>query len=175
MAIVDDEEWSSVLTFVPMTVLVARDIADTWKYPQPYDFYDATADPDDYQDFVTPAEWPMYFFQVWSRGDLIGFFAGSPHGETCEIFLGLHPGLTGGGHGLAFLRAGLAHLDSLVDCNFQVMLDVAEFNQRAIRVYERAGFTVTRHFNQKTNGSTFPFVAMVLAASCRSAAGSHTL
>lgn len=169
MALADDEEWSSSLTFVPMTVLVARDIADTWKYPQPYDFYDATADPEDYQEFVTPAEWPGYFFQVRSRGDLIGFFAGSPRGHTCEIFLGLHPELTGSGLGLAFLRAGLAHLDSLVNCKFQITLDVAEFNQRAIRVYGRAGFTVTRHFNEDTNGSTFPFVAMALSASCRPA------
>lgn len=165
MATVDDTHWSRSLTFVPMTVLVAREIADTWKYPRPYDFYDGTADPDDYDDFVSPAAWPMHFFQVWSGGDLIGFFAGSPEGETCGISLGLHPGRTGSGHGLAFLRAGLAHLATLVDGGLQVTLEVAEFNQRAIRIYERAGFTAIRRFDQDTNGGTFPFVAMVLSIS----------
>jgi len=38
------ESWAQGLIFGPMTRDAARTIADTWKYPEPYHFYDATAD-----------------------------------------------------------------------------------------------------------------------------------
>jgi len=37
---------------------------------------------------------------------------------------------------------------------------VAEFNQRAINVYQRVGFKVVEKFQQDTNGGTFPFLRM---------------
>jgi ribosomal-protein-alanine N-acetyltransferase len=39
-------------------------------------------------------------------------------------------------------------------------LDVAEFNERAAKVYERAGFVRTRSFPEETNGGTYPFLEM---------------
>ncbi len=174
MVAVNAGEWASTLKFVPMTTLIACDIANTWKYPEPYDFYDATADPDDYRELVSPAEWPAHFFQVQCDGASIGFFSGSPDGENCEISLGLHPTSTGGGRGLAFLRAGLAHLEPLLARDCQIVLSVAELNQRAITVYERAGFIVTRHFDQQTNGGVLPFVAMALSDSAVPTSRCHT-
>ncbi len=53
--------WASRLLFRPMTPVAAQEIADTWTYPEPFDFYNATADPDDYKEFVTPAAWPAFF------------------------------------------------------------------------------------------------------------------
>jgi ribosomal-protein-alanine N-acetyltransferase len=157
------EEWAGSLGFLPMTPSVAREIADKWCYPPPYDFYDQTADPDDYQEFITETDWPTHFWQVRSQDQLVGFFSAHLDEARCEIALGLHPALTGTGRGLAFLQAGLVHLAPLLTPGCEVVLDVAEFNQRAIRVYERAGFKVTRRFNQDTNGATFPFLAMTLA------------
>jgi len=40
----DRNDWRERLTFTPMTVEAAQVMADHWKYPAPYDFYDATAD-----------------------------------------------------------------------------------------------------------------------------------
>ncbi|MGG1687482.1 hypothetical protein [Pseudalkalibacillus sp. NRS-1564] len=37
---------------------------------------------------------------------------------------------------------------------------VAEFNKRAIKVYQRAGFQITHLFMQQTNGGEFQFVEM---------------
>lgn len=34
------EEWASRLAFSGMTMQTSHEIADTWKYPQPFDFYD---------------------------------------------------------------------------------------------------------------------------------------
>ncbi len=76
--------------------------------------------------------------------------------------------------GLAFLRAGLAHLEPLLARDCQIVLSVAELNERAITVYERAGFAVTGHFDRKTNGSIFPFVAMALANSDVPTSRTHT-
>jgi ribosomal-protein-alanine N-acetyltransferase len=37
---------------------------------------------------------------------------------------------------------------------------VAEFNERARKVYERVGFVTTRSFEEETNGGTYPFLEM---------------
>lgn len=134
----DPDEWAQQLTFTPMTVESAHVIADTWKYPAPYDFYDTTADRDDYEEFISPDQWPSHFWQVHHGGDLVGFFTAEPSGDETvqEISLGLHPDLTGGGRGLAFLRSGLAHVAAATGV-VRIRLSVAAFNQRAIRVYKQ--------------------------------------
>ncbi|WP_147391714.1 hypothetical protein [Galactobacter valiniphilus] len=88
----DPDEWAQQLTFTPMTVESAHVIADTWKYPAPYDFYDTTADRDDYEEFISPDQWPSHFWQVHHGGDLVGFFTAEPSGDETvqEISLGLH-------------------------------------------------------------------------------------
>ena len=157
----DPDEWAQQLTFTPMTVESAHVIADTWRYPAPYDFYDTTADRDDYEEFISPDQWPSHFWQVHHGGDLVGFFTAEPSGDETvqEISLGLHPDLTGGGRGLAFLRSGLAHVAAATDI-VRIRLSVAAFNQRAIKVYKAAGFTTVRSYQQPTNGSTYEFVEM---------------
>lgn len=154
------------LSFSPMNLHVACIIADTWKYPPPYDFYDAAADPEDYEEFVNPEQWPQKFWQVRCEENLIGFFTASPteDRETYEISLGLSPDLTGGGLGLKFVLAGLETLAA--ECSpSRVVLSVAAFNERAMKVYERAGFRAIRTYSQPTNGSVYEFVEMELLVS----------
>jgi [ribosomal protein S18]-alanine N-acetyltransferase len=55
--------------------------------------------------------------------------------------LGLRPDLTGQGLGLEFFRAGVAFARERYQPQ-RVYLHVAEFNERARRVYERAGLSV---------------------------------
>lgn len=156
------ESWAQGLIFGPMTRDAARTIADTWKYPEPYHFYDATADDEDYEAFITPAQWPDRFWQVHHADDLVGFFTAEiTDADSCEIGLGLRPDLTGGGRGLDFLRAGLETLGDR-PMSQRVTLRVAAFNKRAISVYEAAGFTIVRTYLQPTNGGTFDFVDMEL-------------
>lgn len=64
--------------------------------------------------------------------------------RTIDIGLGLRPDLTGKGLGLAFVEAGLAFARK----RFAPRLFVLSFNKRAIRIYERAGFTRVREFMQ---------------------------
>ncbi|MEL4506226.1 GNAT family N-acetyltransferase [Luteococcus sp. H138] len=155
--------WSQPLTFTPMTADVAQMIADHWKYPAPYDFYDATADMEDYEEFITPAQWPDRFWQVHHGDDIVGFFTADTRDDgRCVISLGLRPDLTGGGRGLAFMHAALALLEEEGLAQRPVMLSVAAFNQRAIKVYEAVGFTAVRSYTQPTNGGTYDFIEMKL-------------
>ena len=81
------DQGGSELVYSRMDASTAREIADGWKYPLLYDFYDMTADPEDYQEFVTPALWPDFFLQVRRGGRLFGFLSGdlSEEGRTVEI------------------------------------------------------------------------------------------
>ena len=147
--------------YLPMDESTAREIADEWKYPPPYDFYDMTADPDDYQEFITPALWPEFFLQVRRQGQLIGFLSGGVAGEGdfVEIGLGLRPDLTGRGLGRDFMRRNLDWIQQEYP-GMEIRLSVASFNQRGIKVYEGSGLYVVRHFTQATNGGDYDFVEL---------------
>ncbi|WP_035767886.1 GNAT family N-acetyltransferase [Arthrobacter castelli] len=144
-----------------MTRAASHEIADNWKYPVPFDFYDATADPEDYEEFVTCDLWPEVFQQVRFRGALIGFFAAQPvrDGAAYEINLGLRPDLTGKGAGPSFLNAVLTWLGAH-GYPLRTVLSVAAFNTRAIKAYQAAGFTIVREFPQETNGGVHDFIEM---------------
>lgn len=160
------EAWGRAFSFRPMTLEVARMIADTWKYPAPYDFYDATADAEDYAEFIAPDAWPDHFWQVWHGDELVGFFSAhrTEDGGACEISLGLRPDLAGGGRGTIFVAAGLIQVRR-AGLPARTVLSVAAFNERAIAVYEGVGFEITRRYDQPTNGGIFDFVSMELRQS----------
>ena len=82
-------------------------------------------------------------FGVWSNeGELVGTFSfARAEKDGIALGLALRPDLTGKGNGLAFMQAGLAFASRRYAPRF-FHLEVAEFNQRAIKVYERAGFTL---------------------------------
>lgn len=157
------EERASSLMFSAMTIRASHEIADTWKYPHPFDFYDVTADPDDYHEFVSPNLWPEVFQQIHCHGDLVGFFSAQPilEGTAFELSLGMHPSLTGNGWGHSFVNSCLTWLDGH-EYRGRMVLSVASFNMRAIKVYQAAGFVKVRDYAQVTNGGTYDFVEMEL-------------
>lgn len=144
----------------PMDQPAAREIAG-WHYDEPYSFYDMAQDPDDLAEFLEPANWPDRYFAAYDVAErLTGFFYfGRDESGAVEIGLGMRPDLTGRGLGLAFMEAGLAFARERWGTR-EFTLSVAAFNQRAIRLYEKAGFQAERHFVQRTNGGEYPFVAM---------------
>ena len=97
--------------------------------------------------------------------ELTGFFSFKPpEPRTIEVGLGLRPDLTGLGLGGAFLEAGLAFARHRFEPE-RFVLSVATFNQRAITVYKRVGFSATRVFIHSTNGGEWEFVEMERRAS----------
>ena len=137
-----------------MTAEDAEAIA-AWHYPGPYAFYDWEQDPDDLAELLDPGEWGRRYFAADAAGALAGFFVLKPHGDGTEIGLGLRPDLTGQGLGARFLEAGLRFGGAE-----RYTLAVAAFNQRAITVYERAGFAVIARYVHRTNGADHDFLRM---------------
>jgi RimJ/RimL family protein N-acetyltransferase len=123
-----------------------------WRYPPPYDFYDGDVDP------VTN---PERFFEARDTdGRIVGFYYFEQRGDEVEYGLGLRPDLTGRGRGLRFVLAGLAFANEHYQPG-RVVLHVAEFNQRALRVYERAGFrVVSQHTRSFDRFGEVPFLTM---------------
>lgn len=133
---------------VPMTQPYASEILQ-WRYPAPYDFYNLEKE----EAILTELLQDDYYAALDQlTSELIGFFA---YGNACrittlqsevyaadalDIGLGLRPMLTGRGRGLGFVRSAMEFAkESYYPTRFR--LTVATFNQRAIRVYESAGFT----------------------------------
>jgi [ribosomal protein S18]-alanine N-acetyltransferase len=140
-------------------VAVAR-----WHYPDPYSFYDRTADNDDAALLLDAERRKGRFFSVQDeKGNLVGFFELQKLGNDVVIGLGLHPELTGRGLGGDFLEAGIAFAQRKFRPT-RFRLSVATFNKRAIKVYERAGFTTTRSFDHETNGGVYRFLEMTRPA-----------
>ncbi|HEY7851222.1 MAG TPA: GNAT family protein [Ktedonobacterales bacterium] len=151
------------LLFTPMTEADAREIT-AWRYEGPYATYN-TPDPALGADFEYLAELLDVRSQHFAvcepdqpNAPPIGFFA---YGSACEvgdeataslatpyllrpdgsltIGLGLRPDLTGQHRGLALVEEGLAFAHERYHPSL-FRLYVFSWNERALRVYKRAGF-----------------------------------
>ncbi|HEU6446225.1 MAG TPA: GNAT family N-acetyltransferase [Gaiellaceae bacterium] len=123
-----------------------------WRYEPPYDFYDRDVDP-----VLNPER---FHVALDEDGSLVGFYYFEVKGDALEIGLGLRPDLTGRGLGLEFFRAGVEFGRERFRPAL-IVLNVAAFNERAIKVYERAGFRETgRHMRQFDRWGEVEFVEM---------------
>lgn len=147
-------------TFRKLTQEHAMEIADHWKYPGEYAFYDMTADLEDYEEFTNETlRNENDHYEVFLGSELVGFFCIVPEGENIEVGLGMRPDLCGKGRGRAFLAQILA----FVDLNYRYeycILWVAAFNQRAIKVYHSCGFTDCETELRQTNGGEYNFLKL---------------
>ncbi|HLI06204.1 MAG TPA: GNAT family protein [Ktedonobacteraceae bacterium] len=147
--------------FHPMNEEEARAVL-AWRYEGPYAVYNMQAEAEEeYEEALKELldrRSPHYAARN-EAGELVGFFGfGSsayvtgfdePHlyseNNTITVGLGMRPDLTGQGKGLglAFVNAGLdfARQEFAPD---HFRLFVLTFNERAIRVYEKAGFQRAR-------------------------------
>jgi ribosomal-protein-alanine N-acetyltransferase len=139
-----------------------------WGYPEPYSFYDWSADPSDVAELLDPAARGDAYYAVRDESEeLAGYFSFKPRdSDVLEIGLGLHPDRTGRGLGLTFVEAGLDYAERRF-APTAFVLAVATFNRRAITVYERAGFVAERVYMHATNGGDWEFAEMRRPAGAR--------
>jgi [ribosomal protein S18]-alanine N-acetyltransferase len=139
-------------------------VVAAWQYEPPYSFYDWTADADDLAELLgKETREGKYFSAFGADGELVGWFAFSYEGAALVSAWGFGQTSLGRGLGLAYLQAGLAFaIKRFMPGRFR--LSVATFNERAIRVYERAGFSPLRTFDHATNGGIHPFLEMTRPA-----------
>jgi ribosomal-protein-alanine N-acetyltransferase len=134
-----------------------------WHYDPPYDFYDFRGDPEDLGELLDPNSWVDDYHSVDLDGELVGFFSFKRHGDVLEIGLGLRPDLTGNALGGPFLDAGLAYAVERYAPR-ELFLDVATFNERAKKVYERAGFRPSHVWIHRTRQGEVEFLRMTRRA-----------
>jgi RimJ/RimL family protein N-acetyltransferase len=157
-------------TVNPMTGADAAVIA-AWAYPPPYDIYGMDGSAGCMEELMDGS----YYAVRDGNGTLAGFYcfgasARVPTGDKLhaydesgfmDIGLGMAPDLCGKGLGSAFLIRGLAFLREALSAS-AFRLTVAAFNQRAIRVYEKAGFHKECSFLRTDEKGCLKFMVMVL-------------
>ena len=171
------------LSFHPLTEGEARDILD-WHYPSPYDIYDAPPDraQASLRSLLDPAN--AYFGISNMQGELQAFCCFGPDArvpggdystEALDVGLGLRPDLAGQGRGSEFVQALLDFASGeFLPAAFRVT--VAQFNERALRVWEKAGFVRCRAFRRDRDGLAFALLVKDSEAqsSCGSACSGDT-
>ena len=142
-----------------LTQANADQIAREWHYNDMYSFYNMENDPEDLEEIITPKlRGDKYYQVVDDQDELVGYFCLERLSEgKVEVGLGLRPDLTGRGLGLNFIT----EIEAFIQNNFNyriVVLSVASFNKRAIKVYQRAGFKTDGSKLQKSNDSVYEFI-----------------
>ena len=156
----ENEHATRAWTIQPMSDTSARAIAG-WRYPPPYDFYNAVPGDPDLADLLSADFRRGRYFEVIDvAGDLIGFFEFKREFDPLEIGLGLHPEHTGQGWGLDFIRLGMDFARTKFGAT-TLVLSVATFNKRAIAVYERAGFRPVETYLHHSLNSEIEFLRMI--------------
>jgi ribosomal-protein-alanine N-acetyltransferase len=148
------------LEFSAMGQSDAAEVA-AWRYPDIYAFYNASADPDDQAELLDPRRRrDTYFSAHVATFGLVGFVELKPlDGDALEIGLGLRPECAGRGLGATFVRrVCIWGSDRLTPAS--LILRVATFNRRAIRVYERLGFQPTQVEIINSYGTDVEFLCM---------------
>ncbi len=117
--------------------------ASRWRYTGEYAMYDLGLAPllvaVSLRGPIAALTGVSYYAVTTEQDGLVGVFSLTKRGADVEIGVGLRPDLTGRGLGLPYLLQGL----ELARRRYHprtFSLQVATFNQRAITVYERAGF-----------------------------------
>ena len=142
---------ASSLQLTPLSEADARSILE-WRYDPPYDWYNPPPLSDKAVANLIDPQWQ--FHSIKAANKLIAYASFGNDGRVTggdysdpamDIGLGLAPTLTGRGLGAIVLQAILEFAQTSFQ-NPAARLTVARFNQRAIRLYERAGFKPTQEF-----------------------------
>ncbi len=134
-----------------------------WRYVSPYDIYNLNPPDqagvqlflDTYYGLTEEGEELVAFCCFGAEGQVPG---GDYSPPALDIGMGVRPDLTGQGQGLVYVRAIL----DFARQTFQPALfrvTVAEFNQRALRVWEKASFRPGQTFRRDLDG--LPFVLLL--------------
>ena len=139
------------LQLTPLSKADARSILE-WRYDPPYDWYNPPPLSDEAVANLIDPQWQ--FNSIKAGNKLVGYASFGNDGRVTggdysdpaiDIGLGLAPRLTGRGLGAIVLQAILEFAQTTIKSP-AARLTVARFNQRAIRLYGRAGFEPTQEF-----------------------------
>lgn len=141
----------------PINQKYAEQIAYNWKYKGKYAFYNETNNEEELQTFLDDKlRKPIYYAVLNREEELIGFYSYTFENDVMWFGLGLHPKLIGKGHGKDFMQTGINFgIDEFEYHESKILLTVAEFNKRAIHLYESLGFIFIEEKNIIVNKKTY--------------------
>jgi ribosomal-protein-alanine N-acetyltransferase len=148
--------------FAPMNEKYAHVIVSSWHYDGIYSFYDMAGDEDDLRIFMDAENWQNITRAVLNEnGELVGWASFYTENGEFWLSLGLRPDLTGRGLGEGFVKECVRHAISRYELpEHNIKLAVAAFNQRAIKVYQKIGFTQTKKTIRDTPIGKVDFIEM---------------
>jgi RimJ/RimL family protein N-acetyltransferase len=149
-------------TFRQMAEADARSIL-SWRYEPPYDIYNLGCEDVEavVQFLIAPQN--GYYAIADQQNNMVGFCCfgldarvpgGDYQEEALDIGLGMRPDLTGRGHGHDYVQAVIRFARSEF-WPTALRVSIAEFNRRALRVWQRAGFRPARSFAREADGKIF--------------------
>lgn len=150
--------------------MAAAKIISNWSYEEPYSIYSF----DGSDECIAELMNDFYFHVLNDSEELVGYvcygyaalvpagFNAGAYGrnDVVDIGLGMRPDLCGRGIGTALLKAGLDYGKELFN-NGKFRLTVATFNKRAIKVYEKTGFSKENTFVKEFAEGSMEFQTMV--------------
>ncbi|MCC3373830.1 GNAT family N-acetyltransferase [Cohnella sp. REN36] len=149
--------------FWPMTEQDAAAVCE-WRYPPPYEMFrwlPWTLMVRQRREFGDPDIRRQQYASVCDADSrLIGYAQFFPMEGVVRLGMGLRPDCCGKGWGAAFARA-IAMEASSRQPGAQIDLEVEQWNARAIRAYERAGFKIEDRYDRQASHGTISVYCMV--------------
>ncbi|WP_305121091.1 GNAT family N-acetyltransferase [Saccharibacillus sp. JS10] len=137
-----------------------------WRYEAPYDIYGWMPWEEMKQlgiEFGDPELRIQQYVSVYRSNLLQGFAQLFPLEGTTRLGIGMKPDQCGQGMGVDFVKA--VTTEALRRGPGQeIDLEVLTWNQRAIKVYQKAGFEITDLYERMTLDGSKPFYCMVYSA-----------
>jgi L-amino acid N-acyltransferase YncA len=135
----------------------------TWRYPQPYDFYNISSDST--ESFFNPAS--PHFSVFDADGVLIGFLSigiesqvpGGDYSEPAvDIGIGLRPDQTGRGLGRIVIQQFIDEIIAPGDFPPLLRATIAAFNQRSLKTFRSLGFRETGTFTTRVGNRNIEWI-----------------
>jgi len=148
--------------FTTMNEKYANDVVANWHYDGVYSFYDMAADEDDLRIFMDTKNWQNITKAVLNEDDeLVGWASFYTENDEFWLSLGLRPYLTGQGLGEEFVSECVKYAAlQYKSIGHTIKLAVAVLNERAIKVYQGAGFVETNKTVKDTHIGRVDFIEM---------------
>jgi len=128
-------------TLYPMSAGAAAEIS-RWEYSKPYDAYSFKGRCDGY--LLDESLWGVEQFYLADGGGILGQAACQYEGDDLWVGWSMAPALCGKGGGAAFVEKCVGELRSIKGHSGRILLRVAAWNRRAIKAYQKAGFTYVK-------------------------------
>ena len=149
---------------VPMSASAAAEISQ-WEYEPPFDVYNFKGHHDGY--LLDESIWGIEQFCLVDGGAIVGQVACQYEGDDLWAGWSMAPALCGKGGGAAFVEKCVRELRAAKGHTGRMLLRVAAWNRRAVKAYQKAGFTYVETIQDEIAFSNHPedFWVMALTAS----------